>query len=36
MSAVSAFDSWIETFGSATNEMSSFTVSPVTSPLLDQ
>src|SRR6185295_12565631 len=32
--AVSAFDSWIETFGSATNETSSFAASPTTRPRL--
>src|ERR1019366_7616468 len=33
---VKAFDSWIETFGSATNEMRSFAESPRTRPLLPQ
>src|SRR3954465_4981182 len=36
MSAVRAFDSWIDTFGSATKEMSSFAASPRAMPVLPQ
>src|SRR5690242_9788346 len=33
---VNAFDSWMETFGSATNPIKSLAASPRTKPLLDQ